>query len=104
MNILQKLVFAAKLKNNVTKLEKAIAEEKKMGYDVKVGISKALRDFVITSAAVGGAAVLQYFSVTDNLAKLLGFLPDNIEHAAIAVISPMIVFGINWLKERNKTS
>ena len=45
MNILQKLVFAAKLKNNITKLEKAIAEEKKMGYDA-------------LGAALAGAAVV----------------------------------------------
>lgn len=73
-----------------------------MGYDLKIGAAKALRDFFITSAAVGGAAVLSYFSVTENLAKVLGFLPDNLEHASIAVISPLIVLALNWLKERNK--
>lgn len=73
-----------------------------MGYDVKVGAAKALRDFVITALAIGGTAILAYFSVPENLALILGFLPDTVEKALIAVLSPAFVFGYNWLKERNR--
>lgn len=86
----------------VNKLKNAIIEEKKMGYDPKVGVAKALRDFVITALAVAGAAVFAYFGVPENLAPILGFLPDNIEKALIAILSPLFVFGYNWLKERNR--
>lgn len=84
------------------KLEKAIEEETKMGYDFKIGAAKALRDFAITSAAVGGAAILSYFAVPENLAKVLGVLPDSVEKAAIAVISPLIVLALNYVRERNR--
>lgn len=73
-----------------------------MGYDPKVGAAKALRDFVITSLAIGGAAVCAYFSVAENLAPVFGFLPDTIEKALIAILSPAFVFAYNWLKERNR--
>lgn len=86
----------------VNKLKKAIEQEKKMGYDPKVGAAKALRDFVITALAIGGAAVFAHFGVPENLAKVLGFLPDNIEKALIGILSPLFVFGYNWLKERNR--
>ena len=86
----------------VTRFKKTVEEEKKMGYDPKVGVAKALRDFVITALAIGGAAVLSYFSVPDNLAPILGFLPETIKTALIGIISPMLVFALNWLKERNK--
>lgn len=88
---------------NVKKLKKAVSEEKRMNnYDPAVGAKKALRDFVITALAIGGAAVASYFSVPENLATVLGFLPDTIEKALIAILSPLFVFGYNWLKERNR--
>lgn len=86
----------------VTRLQKAVKEEMKMGYDPKVGAAKALRDFVITALAIGGAAVFSYFSVPENLALILGFLPDTVEKAFIGILSPLFVFGYNWLKERNR--
>lgn len=98
MGTLDKLKLLFKLNT----LANAVERETKMGYDIKVGAAKALRDFAITSAAVGGAAILSYFAVPENLAKVLGFLPDTIEHASIAVISPLIVLGLNFLRERNK--
>ncbi len=88
---------------NVGKLRKAIEKEKQVNqYDPAVGAKKALRDFVITALAIGGAALASYFSVPENLATVLGFLPDTIEKALIAILSPLFVFGYNWLKERNR--
>ncbi len=91
-----------KLLLNLNRLANAIEKETKMGYDIKIGAAKALRDFFITSAAVAGAAVLEYFSVPEHLAKVLSVLPDSVEKASIAIISPLIVFGLNYLRERNK--
>lgn len=71
-----------------------------MGYDFKVGAAKALRDFIITSLAVGGAAVVGYFMQEQNLASLVGFLPDSVEHALIPVLSALLVFAHNYLKEK----
>lgn len=73
-----------------------------MGYDPKVGAAKALRDFVITALAIGGVAIFEYFAVPENLAVVLGFLPDTVEKAFIAILSPLFVFGYNWLKERKR--
>lgn len=99
MGTLDKLKLLFKLNT----LANAVEREAKMNnYDFKVGAAKALRDFAITSAAVGGAAILSYFAVPENLSKVLGFLPDTIEHASIAVISPLIVLGLNYLRERNR--
>jgi hypothetical protein len=84
------------------KLEDSIKEEMKMGYDPKVGAAKALRDFVITALAIGGLAIFEHFMVPENLALVLGFLPDTIEKAIIAILSPLLVFGYNWLKERKR--
>lgn len=86
----------------VTRLQKVVKEEMKMGYDPKVGVAKALRDFIITALAIGGAAVLSYFSVPENIAPLLGFLPETVKVALIGILSPVFVFGYNWLKERNR--
>ena len=102
MRALDKIKFLFKLNTLANAVEKETKAGKVHMYDIKIGAAKALRDFAITSAAVGGAAILSYFAVPENLSHLLGFLPDTIEHASIAVISPLIVLGLNYLRERNK--
>lgn len=97
-----KAITAWKWWRRFEKLEGSIKEEMKMGYDPKVGAAKALRDFVITALAIGGAAVCAFFSVPENLAPIVGFLPDTIEKALIAILSPAFVFAYNWLKESNR--
>lgn len=99
---LTKYVTAWKWWRKFAKLEDSIREEMKMGYDPKVGAAKALRDFVITCLAIAGVAVAGHFSVPENLAPVLGFLPDTVEKALIAILSPAFVFAYNWLKERNR--
>lgn len=80
----------------------AIEKEEKMGYDIKIGAAKALRDFIITALAVGAVAISAYFSVPEHIGAVLGFLPDSIEHALIPVASAFFVFLTNWLRERGK--
>lgn len=95
-------IQAFKLWRTVNRLRGAIDEEKTMGYDIKIGASKAIRDFVLTALAVAGVAVAGYFSLPENLAAVLGFLPDTIEKALIPLLSSFFVFALNWLKERKK--
>lgn len=73
-----------------------------MSYDYKIGAAKAIRDFVITALAVAGVAVAGYFSLAENLASVLGFLPDTVEKALIPLLSSFFVFALNWIKERNR--
>lgn len=96
MNVLQK----ARLLWQLNQLQGAIDKERKMGYDFKIGAAKALRDFIITALAVAGAAVCSYFAVPENIASVLGFLPDSVEKALIPLLSSAFVFGLNWLKNR----
>ena len=83
-------------------LVKAVEEQNKMAYDWKIGVAKALRDFFITSVAVGGAAVAAFFAVPANIAAVTGFLPETVQHALIPIISAGFVFALNWMRERNK--
>ena len=73
-----------------------------MGYDWKVGAVKALKDFIITALAVAGAAIATYFASPDNLAPILGVLPDTVEKALIPILSSAFVFAANWFKQREK--
>lgn len=73
-----------------------------MGYDIKIGAGKALKDFFVTAGAVAGVAICGYFSLPEHISAVIGFLPDTIEHALIPLLSSAFVFGLNWLKERNK--
>lgn len=98
MNILEKL----KLLKKANDLSKAVEKEARMGYDIRIGLAKAIRDFVITALAVGGAAVCAYFADANHLAALIGFLPDTIEKALTPLLSAFFVFALNWFKERNK--
>lgn len=97
-----KLWQQAKLLFKIKAVVDAVEKEKSMGYDFKVGAAKAIRDFVITCGAVGGAAVLSYFTVPEHIAAVIGFLPETVQHALIPLLSSAFVFGLNWLKERDK--
>ena len=98
MNLWGKL----KLLKSANDLVKAVEKEQAMGYSIKIGLRKAGRDFLVTCAAVGGAAVAAYYADANNLAKLIGFLPDTIERAATPLLSAFLVFALNWLRERGK--
>lgn len=97
-----RIIQAFKAWRKVDRLLDAIEKEKGMSYSWKVGAYKAFKDFVITALAVAGAAVAAYFAVPDNLAPILGFLPDTIEKALIPILSSAFVFAANWLKQREK--
>ena len=90
-----------KLLKQANDLAKAVEKEQGM-YDVKIGLRKAGKDFLITCAAVGGAAVAAYYADAQHLAELIGFLPDTIERAATPLLSAFFVFSLNWLRERKK--
>ena len=80
-------------------LNDAVEKEGHM-YDIKIGARKALKDFLITSAAIAGSALASYYAVPEHLAEVLGFLPSQIQTASIAIISPALVFFLNWLNNR----
>lgn len=89
---------AAAVWYRIRKLESAVGKEVNMGYDIKIGAAKAIRDLVITSLAV----ICSYFAVPENLASVLKDLPGPIAQAAIPLFSAFFVFALNWVKERNK--
>lgn len=75
-----------------------------MNYSWRIGAYKAFRNFLVTVLAVAAIAVATYLSIPENLALLLGFLPDTVEKALIPPVAALFVFASNWLKERNKPS
>lgn len=61
---------------------------------------KGIRDFVVTTGAVAGAAVLTYLADAEHVKLALGSLPVGLRDALIPLISAVSVMALNWMKHR----
>lgn len=79
----------------------ALQKEARSNMDWKKALLKGLRDFLVTTGAVAGAAALTYLTSKENLELALGGFPVALKTALIPLLSSLAVIGLNWLKHGN---
>jgi hypothetical protein len=99
VNLLGKVKLALQLKRAADAVEGV-----PVGYSWRMGLSKAAKDFAITTGAVAGAAVLTYFADAANVRGILQSFPAQVQDALIPLLSSAAVFGLHWLKHRDDGS